>query len=110
MRLPRLLLLNLLVFVFTSSFVTKPNRPDISACDIKVTYKVKHTAPGLNNGEIEVSVSKGTAPYQIHWIGLGEKFVEGSKISRLKEGFYTVHVVDANQCVKIVQNIKVEAK
>src|SRR5689334_13011178 len=109
MRLPTLPLISLLVIVLTSSFVGQ-NEEISTKCNLDVDYKVKPTALGKSSGEIEVTVSRGEAPYQIHWIGLGEKFGEGSKISNLKEGFYTVHVVDANNCIKVIPNIKVESK
>src|SRR6188768_3856713 len=98
MRLPTLPLISLLLIVLTSSFVGQNKEISIK-CNLEVDYKVKHTASGKSTGEIEVTMSRGEAPYQIHWIGLGEKFGEGSKISNLKAGFYTVHVVDANKCI-----------
>ena|SRR5688572_4370079 len=111
MRLPTLPLISLLVVVFTSSFVNRYEAPDTFAkCDLEVTYKVTPTSLGKSTGEIEVTVRKGDGPYQIHWIGLGEKFGEGTKVKNLKEGFYTVHVVDANKCIKVIPNIKVESK
>lgn len=111
MRLPTLPLISLLVVVFTSSFVSRNETSDaLAKCNLEVTYKVTPTTPGKSTGEIEVTVKRGNGPYQIHWIGLGDKFVEGSKIKNLKEGFYTVHVVDASKCVEVIPNIKVESK
>lgn len=112
MRLPIPTLISLLIVVFTCSFTTKDEErtPITIDCDLKVEYKVTPTSLGKSTGEIEVTISKGEPPYQIHWIGFKDKFVEGSKIKNLHEGFYTVHVVDANKCVKVIPNIKVESK
>ena len=107
MRLSRLIIASFLILVVTSSFVT--DQRNNTKCDVKVTYKVKAASKGKRNGEIVVTASKGVEPYKIYWMGFPEGLKEGAKMDNLGEGFYTVQVVDADNCVKIVSNIKVES-
>lgn len=53
---------------------------------------------GYNNGEIDISVSGGKAPYQYHWSN-------GARTEDLKgvnSGEYSVLITDANSCQEIV--------
>lgn len=93
-----------------SSFRPVPQATPYPECEIQVTYNVTHTTIGKSEGAIEITLSGGAAPYEVNWIGHQEKFKKGLKITNLKEGYYSVHVVDSKRCIKIVSNIKVESK
>ena len=102
--------LGALTMVLATSFAPKSPGYSKDDCGLKVKYTVKPATNGQANGGIELSIERGRSPYQIHWIGVGMEIPEGKKIENLKEGFYTVHITDANRCVTIVPNIKVESK
>jgi gliding motility-associated-like protein len=72
--------------------VTQPTALNI-ACT-----RTNATCYGSSNGAISVSGSGGTTPYQ-YAIGSGS-FGTSSSFSGLAAGSYTVHIRDANNCVK----------
>lgn len=83
---------------------------DNSSCEDFFTYSLSNTngpsvtldsttnisCNGLNDGEIFISVSGGTAPYRYLWSPNGLTFED---ITSLSAGSYTVRVTDANGCI-----------
>jgi len=54
------------------------------------------TCYGSNNGTITANITGGTAPYVIVW----SNYANGTELTNLKPGEYTITVTDANNCIK----------
>jgi gliding motility-associated-like protein len=64
---------------------------------LAATLKPKHItceAPGMNNGEVDLTVTGGVSPYTFLWSNLDTT----EDISGLTAGTYTVTITDANGC------------
>lgn len=59
-----------------------------------VTAVVTETSPGLSNGQVDITVTGGVAPYQFNWSGPGGFTATTEDISGLDSGSYTVTVTD----------------
>ena len=60
-----------------------------------------------NDGEINLSVSGGTAPYTYSWTGPSGFTASTQDLTGLTEGIYNVTVTDANGCTFSVNNITI---
>jgi len=59
---------------------------------------------GQNNGEVEITVAGGTAPYSVNWTGgnLSNQTILPIKVTGLGAGAYTFTVTDASGCSGVV--------
>ena len=61
-----------------------------------------------SNGEIDVNVQGGTAPYRYQWTGEGiDQSTNVPRIAGLRTGIYSVTVTDANGCTATFDDISV---
>ena len=74
--------------------------------EIKTSAKVIHEKSDQKNGEIKLTIKGGQAPYIVQWFSY-EFSEQGQHIRNLKAGYYSAVVVDANKCVKQIENIQV---
>ena len=66
--------------------------------DAKVTKTVDILCYGYNNGEVEITVEGGKAPYTYNWSnGASTEDIKG-----VNSGRYSVLITDANQCQEII--------
>ncbi|MFN0033242.1 MAG: Ig-like domain-containing protein, partial [Flavobacteriales bacterium] len=73
--------------------VSQPAAPLVASADF-----VSGISVGVN-GAIDISISGGTAPYEIVWIGPGGFFAETEDINELlNTGQYTAYITDLNNC------------
>jgi hypothetical protein len=84
-------------------FVFSALMPDNPTCEsLKIKTKITHTTAGDNNGEITVSVVKGTPPYKVFLFA--EKIennlfdVEMDNLINLSAGKYILVIQDAADC------------
>lgn len=63
---------------------------------------------GENSGAINVSVSGGTPPYNYSWEDTAD-IEEGTGLSQLGPGTYTVYIIDSNGCTQALNGIVVIA-
>lgn len=100
----------ILAFLFYGLNAGLPEPP--APCEnFKVETKVKHTTNSLSNGEVEVSVVGGTAPYK--YIFFNEKGYplsfdnDSNNLKNRAEGVFFCTVVDKVGCQK---KIKIDIK
>jgi hypothetical protein len=74
--------------------VTQPDYLMVTASQVDATS-------GNSDGSITLNVSGGTAPYQFSTDG-GTTWQASNTLSNLAEGFYIIHVKDANGCMQII--------
>ncbi|GGD08480.1 PKD domain-containing protein [Hyunsoonleella pacifica] len=60
-----------------------------------------------DDGEIEIDVSGGTAPYTYSWTRNGTSFSSDEDLSNLLPGTYILTVVDANNCSPITESFDI---
>ncbi|MCB9256245.1 MAG: gliding motility-associated C-terminal domain-containing protein [Chitinophagales bacterium] len=87
---------------YVSSAVAGPSTP----ISITLIRKSNVSCFGGNNGEILISVSGGTAPYDILWSPNG---ASTTSLDSLEAGIYTVTVSDANLCTAVASYTITEA-
>lgn len=76
-------------------------------CNIKIDAKVKHSTGGNDNGQIDLKITGAKEPFKVFWIP-GDESTSDQKKTALAAGFYTITVVDANKCIKTIENIEVK--
>lgn len=83
---------------------------DLNQCTLEVEQAVSAPLPievsvenmsitALNDGQIEIRVEGGTAPYEVTWYVNNDVVGMGTVITDLVEGIYRAVVFDANGCV-----------
>ncbi len=72
---------------------------------IAITTPLDGLAPpkcfGGSDGQITISVTKGTPPYTYSWSGVGGPIGGGNPITDLSAGTYTVTVTDSKGCTEV---------
>jgi hypothetical protein len=76
----------------------------IEPTDINIVYSTKAQNGTQENGSISLEVTGGTPPYKYLWNN-GDTL---KNISNIKAGTYRVAVIDSNNCIKTLTDIKVQ--
>lgn len=74
---------------------TFPDAPDPIVVDAVVT---DIDCNSNDNGSIEITISGGTSPYDINWVGPMAYSSTNEDIFNLEPGIYTLNILDANLC------------
>ncbi|GAA4232524.1 hypothetical protein GCM10022291_07540 [Postechiella marina] len=90
---------------FTKTFnITEPDELIFSAIDFNPETI---SCFNVNDGEIGITVSGGTTPYQYNWTKNGLPYATTEDLSNLDEGIYEITVTDANSCTPITQTFNI---
>ena len=80
-------------------FITTYSVSEPADIQLKTDLTQNVSCFGASNGQIDISVSGGTLPYQYAWQKDGVAFASSEDISGLSPGNYSVSVTDANNCM-----------
>lgn len=72
-----------------------------------LTFNVKNTVKGSNNGAIDLTLAGGTGPYVINWTGPNGFTSKSEDIDNIAAGTYTITVTD-NYCGKATATVIVK--
>lgn len=73
--------------------------------NVQVALTKHPTCKGRSDGEIQLSVFGGLAPYEVLW----STAAEGTQLTNLDEGFYSGIVTDGNGCFSAIDTIELTA-
>jgi hypothetical protein len=87
----------------TSAVTATVNADD--GCDLTATANVGDvSAPGANDGAVNITVSNGQSPYTYSWY---PNISSGPTASNLSAGSYVIDITDANGCTfTVTENVK----
>lgn len=73
----------------------------------RIEFKITHCTPGASNGSIAVEFSKNVHDPKLFWFGF-DLTKEAKNLNGLKPGYYSVMILDENNCKTRIDNIQVK--
>jgi gliding motility-associated-like protein len=78
---------------YDSIYITQPSSP------VTISSNLENVSCySIADGSITANLSGGTQPYEYQWLNQGSVIGNSSQVQNLDEGFYELHVTDANNC------------